>query len=411
MSENESGFYNLKDDVQQAFLFMDEVTQLVVSPYPSRAKIEIKHLIEFRDQVKEALGLGKLSNDATIGEIHNLKTERSYYRGILDHLCDRLQLWANGFERLKDVRIVKTSEPENLAIDNRRPCSFSRRVNVLLDDNPDEILTVLGDDQMLARIEKMYNDLTVANEFRDQVKFLFGEGLSDDETIAAIKARRWDQNQSNRFVMAIKEVLNQGKLSDDEAIAKIKELSEQSQLLGEITDILNKANAECLDHYRSKQEEKIVLTGFRRLCDIHAALFKKRSEYEIYGSRIINDLLNSVELQAQKQAYDRNEAIAKIEQLTGDKDREIERLNRCISGIASFLDLPSDAKQPDICFAIMELKQEKKKYYKGYFQLEVISKYLKLPENCKPMDITTEVIELKEELDQAKKIIARLVGK
>ena len=162
MSENESGFYKLKDDVQQAFLFMDEVTQLVDSPDPSRAKIEIKHLIEFRDQVKEALGLGKLSNDATIGEIHNLKTERSYYRGILDHLCDRLQLWANGFERLKDVRIVKTSEPENLAIDNRRPCSFSRRVNVLLDDNPDEILTVLGDDQMLARIEKMYNDLTAA---------------------------------------------------------------------------------------------------------------------------------------------------------------------------------------------------------------------------------------------------------
>ncbi len=456
MSENESGFYKLKDDVQQAFLFMDEVTQLVDSPDPSRAKIEIKHLIEFRDQVKEALGLGKLSNDATIGEIHNLKTERSYYRGILDHLCDRLQLWANGFERLKDVRIVKTSEPENLAIDNRRPCSFSRRVNVLLDDNPDEILTVLGDDQMLARIEKMYNDLTAANEFRDQVKFLFGEGLSDDETIAAIKARRWDQNQSNRFVMAIKEVLNQGKLSDDEAIAKIKELSEQSQLLCEITDILNKANAECLDHYRSKQEEKIVLTGFRRLCDIHAAFFKKRSEYEIYGSRIINDLLNSVNLQAQKQAYDQeeikfrsqikqalyegvrkdkypsiddfpdddaisfvehlidrhkhwerdheftqfalevkqllidsvgkdisneeaiaeikrlqandsatydpfNEAIAKIEQLTGDKDREIERLNRCISGIASFLDLPSDTKQPDICFAIMELRQKYKK--------------------------------------------------
>jgi hypothetical protein len=330
-----------------------------------------------------------------------------------------LQLWANGFERLKDVRIVKTSEPENLAIDNRRPCSFSRRVNVLLDDNPDEILTVLGDDQMLARIEKMYNDLTAANEFRDQVKFLFGEGLSDDETIAAIKARRWDQNQSNRFVMAIKEVLNQGKLSDDEAIAKIKESSEQSQLLGEITDILNKANAECLDHRRFKQEEKIVVTGFRGLCDIHLALFKKRSEYEIYGSRIIDDLLNSEDPQAQKHAYDQEEikridkneeAIAKIEQLTGDKDREIERLNRCLSSIASFLDLPSGAKQLDIIIAIMELRQEKKKYYKGYFQLEVISKYLKLPENCKPMDITTEVIELKEELDQAKKIIARLVG-
>jgi hypothetical protein len=271
----------------------------------------------------------------------------------------------------------------------------------------------------------------------------------------------------------------------DEAIAKIKELSEQSQLLSEIGDILRMANAECLDHRRFKQEEKIVVTGFRRLCDIHLALFGKRSEYEIYGSRIINDLLNSVDLQAQKQAYDQEEikfrsqikqalyegvrkdkypsidefpdddaisfvehlidrhkhwgrdheftqfalevkqllidsvgkdisneeAIAEIEQLTGDKDREIKRLNGDISGIASFLNLPSDAKQPDICFAIMELKQEKKKYYKGYFQLEVISKYLKLPENCKPMDITTEVIELKEEMDQAKKIIARLVGK
>lgn len=419
---------------------------------------------------------------------------------------------------------------------------------------------------MAESLSKFYqlkdDDLTAANEFRDQVKFLFGEGLSDDETIAAIKARRWDQNQSNRFVMAIKETLSQGKLSDDEAIAKIKELSEQSQLLGEITDILNRANTECLDHRRFKQEEKIVLTGFRGLCDIHAALFKKRSEYEIYGSRIINDLLNSVDLQAQKQAYDQEEvqrridkaeresfdslrelcfalaemlgvnndkemiakikelaeikaeialgnigvlsnlsyefrsqikqalykgvrkdkypsidefpdddaisfvghlidrhkhwgrdheftqfalevkqllidsvgkdisneeAIAEIKRLQANdsatydpfqdkyklenKDREIKRLNGDISGIASFLNLPSDAKQPDICFAIMELKQEKKKYYKGYFQLEVISKYLKLPENCKPMDITTEVIELKEELDQAKKIIARLVGK
>jgi len=93
----------------------------------------------------------------------------------------------------------------------------------------------------------------------------------------------------------------------DEAIAKIKELSEQSQLLSEIGDILRMANAECLDHRRFKQEEKIVVTGFRRLCDIHLALFGKRSEYEIYGSRIINDLLNSVDLQAQKQAYDQEE--------------------------------------------------------------------------------------------------------
>jgi hypothetical protein len=377
MSENESGFYKLKDDVQQAFLFMDEVTQLVDSPDPSRAKIEIKHLIEFRDQVKEALGLGKLSNDATIGEIHNLKTERSYYRGILDHLCDRLQLWANGFERLKDVRIVKTSEPENLAIDNRRPCSFSRRVNVLLDDNPDEILTVLGDDQMLARIEKMYNDLTAANEFRDQVKFLFGEGLSDDETIAAIKARRWDQNQSNRFVMAIKETLSQGKLSDDEAIAKIKELSEQSQLLSEIGDILRMANTECLDHYRSKQEEKIVLTGFRRLCDIHLALFKKRSEYEIYGSRIINDLLN----------HEFTQFALEVKQLL------IDSVGKDISNEEAIAEIKrlQQSTQP---IDILEMSVNANEIREKEFDM-----------------LLEEVTKLKSDLRIAKKVIARLVGK
>jgi len=36
----------------------------------------------------------------------------------------------------------------------------------------------------------------------------------------------------------------------DNAIAKIKELSEQSQLLSEIGDILRMANAQCFDHRR-----------------------------------------------------------------------------------------------------------------------------------------------------------------
>ena len=84
--------------------------------------------------------------------------------------------------------------------------------------------------------------------------------------------------------------------------------------------------------------------------------------------------------------------------------------SRSMTGIAQFLGLPDDTKQPDICFAIMELKNKNKKYFKDSFQLEVIAKYLKLPGDCKPSDIFTEVIELKEELTQSKKIIARLVG-
>jgi hypothetical protein len=425
MSENESGFYKLQDDVQQAFLFMDEVVQLVDSPNPIRAKTDIKHLIEFRDRVKEALGFPKV-NISTFDQGESVERE------------------------------------------------------------------IISDDEAIAEIERLQ-----ANQNRSDKTIL--DRLAEQEEFE--KAPRYDPQE-------VSEVCD----DSDHKSAKDREIERLNRCLSEIVDILNKANTECLDHYRSKQEEKIVLTGFRRLCDIHAALFKKRSDYEIYGSRIINDLLNSVDLQAQKQAnqnrfdsatydpfqdkykleniehaisfratvasylgcsYDRNEAIAKIEQLkrnatytleqqnletfwrkirvlfgntemgfesaynrivdllhnpeqfTGDKDREIEppsrvynvhvtttgnpskiaeaiqkellrnesiqeeyekaphydpqenpgvcddsesvkdreieRLNRCISGIASFLDLPSDAKQPDICFAIMELRQKYKK--------------------------------------------------
>lgn len=49
------GLEEINTKLQQAFLFMDEVVKLVDSPDPIRAKIEIKRLIEFRDQVKALL--------------------------------------------------------------------------------------------------------------------------------------------------------------------------------------------------------------------------------------------------------------------------------------------------------------------------------------------------------------------
>jgi hypothetical protein len=325
--------------------------------------------------------------------------------------------------------------PKSLKVKIKELAEFRDRVKSLLHvspevSDPDSIGFI---EYLMGRYKRWERDHEVtqfALEVKQLLIDLVGKDISNDEAIAEIKRLQANQNRSDKTILdrlAEQEEFEKAPRYDPQEVSEICDDSDHKsakdreieRLLSEIVDILNKANAECLDHYRSKQEEKIVLTGFRRLCDIHAALFKKRSEYEIYGSRIINDLLNSVNLQAQKHAYDQEEikridkneeAIAKIEQLTGDKDREIERLNRCLSSIASFLDLPSGAKQLDIIIAIMELRQEKKKYYKGYFQLEVISKYLKLPENCKPMDITTEVIELKEELDQAKKIIARLVG-
>ena len=181
MSENETSFYNLKDDVQQAFLFRDEVVQLVDSRDSSRAKIDIKHLIEFRDRVKEALD-----------------------------------------------------------------------------------------------------------------KSLVGERS----------------------------------LTDEDAIAYVQYL------------IIKQELANATPQYDPQEVPEV--------CD--------DSDYDI-------------------------------------KDREIERLKRCISGIASFLDLPSDAKQPDICQAIMELKEKYKKLSREPLSNEQII-----------------IADLRHDLRVANKVIARLVG-
>jgi len=75
------------------------------------------------------------------------------------------------------------------------------------------------------------------------------------------------------------------------------------------------------------------------------------------------------------------------------KDREIERLKRCMSGIASFLDLPSDVKQPDICQAIMQLKEKCKNLSREPLSNEQII-----------------ITDLRHDLRVANKVIARLVG-
>jgi hypothetical protein len=278
--------------------------------------------------------------------------------------------------------------PKSLKVKIKELAEFRDRVKSLLHvspevSDPDSIGFI---EYLMGRYKRWERDHEVtqfALEVKQLLIDLVGKDISNDEAIAEIKRLQANQNRSDKIILdrlAEQEEFEKAPRYDPQEVSEIcddsdhksakdREIERLNRCLSEIVDILNRANTECLDHYRSKQEEKIVLTGFRRLCDIHAALFKKRSEYEIYGSLIINDLLNSVNLQAQKHAYDqkeikridKNEAIAKIEQLTGDKDREIERLNRSLSGIASFLDLPSDAKQLDICFAIMELRQKYKK--------------------------------------------------
>jgi hypothetical protein len=179
----------------------------------------------------------------------------------------------------------------------------------------------------------MNENIVDLREFRRNVNSLLGGAYLSDKTILDRLADRNDEwFKAMEFRSQVKESLgfssvsistfNQGEsierdiISDDGAIAKIKELTDHSQMLNEIGDILRMANAECYDHRRFNEEYKILVTGFRRLCDIHSAFFKMRSEYEIYGSRIVDDALmtnqpsqstNSVDLQAPKRAYDQEE--------------------------------------------------------------------------------------------------------
>lgn len=108
--------------------------------------------------------------------------------------------------------------------------------------------------------------------------------------------------------------------------------------------------------------------------------------------------------------------IVKLENELKTAKKTIERLVNAdnnesqLSGIAAFLNMPSDTKQPDICMAILNLKKENKKAFYSNFHLEVIAKYLKLEDNVKGVDVLAKVIELQEELDEAKLTITRLVN-
>jgi len=219
-----------------------------------------------------------------------------------------------------------------------------------------EMLGVNNDKEMIAKIKELAEikaEIALGNigvlsnlsyEFRSQIKQALYKGVRkdkypsidefpDDDAISFAghlidRHKHWERDHEfTQFALEVKQLLidSVGKdISNEEAIAEIKRLQANQ----------NRFDSATYDPFQDKY----------KLENIEHAISFRATAASYLGC-----------------SYDRNEAIAKIEQLTGDKDREIERLNRCISGIASFLDLPSDAKQPDICFAIMELRQKYKK--------------------------------------------------
>jgi hypothetical protein len=120
---------------------------------------------------------------------------------------------------------------------------------------------------------QIHENAIQAMSFRDRVKAALFEGvhkdkyespetLPDDDAISFVqylvsRQKYWKRDDEvNQFAIEVKQLLIDlvGKdISNDEAIAKIKELAEQTQILGEIGDILRMANGECFDYRRFKQ--------------------------------------------------------------------------------------------------------------------------------------------------------------
>jgi hypothetical protein len=200
-----------------------------------------------------------------------------------------------------------------------------------------------------------------AARIRNALALSLAESMSHNKVIENIESLKL-------FNIRVKEALYYSvipsEVTDEEAIAKIEELKRNA------TYTLEQQNLETFWH-------KIqVLFGDTDI------------DFESAYRRIVDLLQNP-------------------DQFTGDKDREIERLNRDISGIASFLGLPEDTKQPDICFVIMKLKENQSDGKKAL--IERLHELLD-QERSDSRNLCNQIADLRHDLLVAKKVIARLVG-
>ena len=93
--------------------------------------------------IAEIKRLQQASDDVMIDSIYELRTERTYYRNILDHLCDQLGFHgADGFDKLKNINIESRSQ-QVLGVNEIKEKEF---------------------DSLLKEVTKLKNDLRIANK-------------------------------------------------------------------------------------------------------------------------------------------------------------------------------------------------------------------------------------------------------
>lgn len=372
---------------------LDRLLYLLGNPDDAIAEIERLQNVgaessEFRRDVKQHLIdlVGKdLSDQEAIKEIKRLqkvcanaqdKSELQDLKVFRDTICGYLNIeptktWQDTSQAsskiafltqfkechdrdIRELDLDRFHEIDQLQISNEKSCIFRQNVKKILielADNNGCNLNEITDEQAVFKIQQLastFNDFEYAqykSSFQSlkQMYFIIAELLGvnndDDEIIAKIKGLQ-------EFSINAKKALPEnGALSDDAFIDSVYELRSERT------------------YYRS------ILDHLCNRLELHSAdAFERLKQVEVRE-------LKSDELEKESLKF------------------EIERLKRCMSGIASFLDLPSDAKQPDICQAIMELKEKYKKVGREPLSNEQII-----------------IADLHHDLAVAKKVIARLVG-
>ena len=244
-------------------------------------------------------------------------------------------------------------------------------------------------------IYKLKGDVQQAFAFRDRIKALIGESFTDDEAISRIDHLESFHAENLAFRANVLATLS----NPDNAIAEIKRLQEfRDRVKAALYESVRKDK---YDSYENIPDDDAI-TFISNLVSRHKH-WERDHEIVQFALEVKQLLIDKVG----KDLTD-DEAIAEIKRLQQHEIKrsksgemqclEIEnrQLKQQLSGIASFLGLPNDAKQPEICYAIIEMRKTLSKPQENTANL-VDNSYIAI-EN------------LQHELRIANKVIARLLG-
>jgi hypothetical protein len=281
----------------------------------------------------------------------------------------------------------------------------------------------LSDDEFFGWMQQVIQDNQDLGGFYVDVKtLLFYESLSEsrETTVDKLKEVVKSNSRLHEFWLAVTELIG-GDLTqpdlDDFTITKIKELIKSQEYTKESLAAI----ADCLDLPSDSTQFAIrfgiikLLEEIERLQQVETGSKQSSQPYtvnvQITGdpteiAEAIRDELDKATRFDPQEVPEVCDDIEREKPSKSSPDLEVEnrQLKQQLSGIASFFGLPSDAKQPEICYAIMESRGDGKKALIERLH-ELIDR-----ERIDNRNLCDQITDLRHDLLVANKVIARLVG-